>query len=215
MNDPYRSANADFGQWQNPQSPQKFNQMLSRGGGTAFKPQGITPPGPNHSLDWSAGGGQELTKPQNRPGFERPGGFQRPDGVTPPGPNHSAEWFGGGGQELTKPTDRPMAYGYGRPGGEELGPQGPFTPQGQMDPKGGPMGDPRFPQGPQQAPYMGGQMSPMQRSLMAQRFRNGQMPPPPQFPQGPVGDPVYPQNPVDQGPGIGNQFGIDPFQWRT
>lgn len=213
-----------FPQWQNEQSPQKFNQMLSRGGGSPYRPQGVTPPGPNHSLDWSAGGGQELSKGGDPSGMwphkwkgqmERPGGgMGRPPDVTPPGPNHSLDWSAGGGQELTKPTDRPMAYGYARPGGGELGPQGPYTPMGEMGPKGGPMGDPRFPQGPIQAPYTGGQMSPMQRSLLAQRFRMGSMPPPPRGPQLPAENPIYP-NPVQYPDTAGNQYGIDPFQWRT
>ena len=268
MNDPNQKSSADFGQWQNEQSPQKFNQMLSRGGGTAYKPQGITPPGPNHSPQWFNGPGQEFSK----------GGAPSGVGGSSYGWQSALSGMGGsGGGQLTgmggpihgiTPGQQGIssqwadpASGYRSPG-MESGPQGPYTPMGQMGPKGGPMGpwggrgigqpdpaprggeggpsgpynpmppmDPKYPMGPQnpyfnttgtyqlppnpnrpmQAPFGGGEMSPMQRSLMARR---------PQ--QQPIGDPRFPdpgatlpiEGPIDHGPGLANQYGISPFQWR-
>ena len=246
MNDPNQKSGADFGQWQNTQSPQKFNQMLSRGGGTAFKPQGITPPGPNHSLDWSAGGGQELSKGGDRSqkAFDRNEPYTGTKDWAPRGGEGGSPWNEGPAQGPFTPMGQmgpkggPMGpwggRGVGQPdpaprggeggGGYEGGPQGPFNPMPPMDPKY-PMGPqnqyfntsgtsqlPPNPNRPMQAAFGGGQMSPMQRSILARRPQQAPIPDP-RFPDPGATLPI--DNQIDQGPGLANQYGISPFQWRT
>lgn len=106
-----------FQGFSNDQAPEAFGAMVRRqgaGGNAMTRPSGVTPPGPNSSPQW----------------FNPPQEFSKGGDPSGAWPN---KWLGGGYQG---PMDPKTPLGVG----SELGPQGPFTPMGQMGPKGGPMG---------------------------------------------------------------------------
>lgn len=160
--------------------------------------------GPDEAADFTSrlrrqGGTQNAqAQPFQFPAAPAPTGSFKPQGITPPGPNSSPQWFNPP-QEFSKGGDRSSvwtganahAYGGVNPyasgdGWSEGGPQGPFTPQGQMGPKGGPMGP-----GGYGRPQMGMQPDPAPRGGEGGNQWLEQGPVGPFTPQGQM-EPKYP-----------------------
>lgn len=185
MNNPYQKddgggmGDGGFGQWQNPQSPQVFNQMLGRGGGTPYQPQGLKQGRPGRNL---------FGPPQN--GGINPGGMYGGGGMTGSGPYN--------------PYSKPGSISGAQPPG---GPYGKPGNTGPMPPTPGPKRPPEDPGvywGPSQTdPYGGGTIF---GSPMGSKTWGGAMSPPddlpgPRFPTpgntGPLPPAPGPQRPID------------------
>lgn len=215
-----------------PDEAADFTSRLRRQGGTqnaqaqpfqfpsaptnGFKPQGITPPGPNHSQQWFGGPGQELTKGGDPSGFggyqptgKGPGGFQRPgggydgSGINPGGMYGGSPIQGGPyGPPQPDTTDGPGldprdTFMPTETGGPFMrnpyghpGNTGPIPPH--WPPRDGQM-DPKYPLGVQRP-------QPVQTRNQWQQNRLGN-----QGPQIPVEKPIFPTN--DWNGGQGNNRG--------
>ena len=209
MNDPYQKDGGEggggFGQWQNPQSPQMFNQMLGRGGSTPYQPQGLKQNRPGRNLfgppqngGINPGGmyGGAMPPPTDLPGprFPSPGNT----GPMPPPPGMQRPIDPRNAPITPPPPPNPDGWGMGMPEG---GPPPIEDPHGQF-----PIGFPR--------PWLGQTGFRPQNPNMGWQGHGAFQPP---VQQQPMGGPrnvwMGPRQP--QAGGGPQGYGADPFQWRT